>query len=282
MLSRVEPRLIEVDHRPGPLFAADYRSGGEAYLLLVPAFAEEMNRSRPMVAWQAREFAKLGVGTLVLDLYGTGDSAGDFGEASWRGWCADVAAAQRWLREHDRRCIGLWGVRLGALLALDVAGREQNAGDSGLERLLLWQPVIDGRTFLTQFLRLRLAATMARSDERRETTAGLRAELAAGRPLEIGGYLLGPELAADLDRVGMTALGTRPRIPARRLDWLELSQKQPPSLSAAAQKAVAVWRDAGVQVDAAAVPGEPFWTHYERSFAPSLIETSCERLAQRP
>ena len=54
-------------------------------LLVLPSFAEEMNRCRAMVSLQARVLAEAGVGTLVLDPFGTGDSAGEFADATWAG-----------------------------------------------------------------------------------------------------------------------------------------------------------------------------------------------------
>ena len=46
------------------------------HVLCVPPFNEEMNRCRSMITLQARALALLGIGTLLLDLHGTGDSAG--------------------------------------------------------------------------------------------------------------------------------------------------------------------------------------------------------------
>ena len=49
-----------------------------------------MNRCRAMVALQARAFAALGAGTLVLDPFGTGESSGEFVAASWATWGDDL------------------------------------------------------------------------------------------------------------------------------------------------------------------------------------------------
>ena len=54
-------------------------------VLYCPPFAEEMNKSRRMAALQARAFAKAGYGVLLLDLYGCGDSSGDFSDAKHPG-----------------------------------------------------------------------------------------------------------------------------------------------------------------------------------------------------
>src|ERR1700686_1346504 len=78
----------------GPLLAIYYAPVTEPSpvgdVLLAPPFAEEMNRCRAMVAIQARAFSRMGIGTLVLDPYGTGDSSGDFSDGSWELWRDDL------------------------------------------------------------------------------------------------------------------------------------------------------------------------------------------------
>ena len=62
-----------------------------------PAFAEEMNKSRRMVALQARALAEDGLAVLLVDPLGCGDSPGDFGDATWETWVQDIANALAWL-----------------------------------------------------------------------------------------------------------------------------------------------------------------------------------------
>ena len=59
-------------------------------VLNIHPFAEEMNKSRRMAALQARALAKAGYAVLQIDLFGCGDSSGDFGDASWQDWVGDV------------------------------------------------------------------------------------------------------------------------------------------------------------------------------------------------
>src|SRR5688500_8337577 len=114
-----------------------------------------MNKARRMAALQARRLAAEGFAVLQIDLLGCGDSSGDFCEARWELWRRDVQAALAWMRQRFQVPLALWGLRLGAVLACDVAQREET-----VDRLLLWQPVTNGSQFLTQFLRLRLASEM--------------------------------------------------------------------------------------------------------------------------
>src|SRR5438477_12928924 len=85
--------------------------------IYVPPFAEEMNLARRMAALQARALAAAGTGVLLLDLFGTGDSDGDFCDASWELWMEDILVAADWLEGQGPTQIGLWGLRMGGLLA---------------------------------------------------------------------------------------------------------------------------------------------------------------------
>lgn len=236
-------------------------------LVYLPPFAEEMNRARRMAALQARQLAALGVDVLLLDPFGTGDSAGDFGDARWEIWHDDAAAAVAWLRDRCDGDVGLWGLRLGALLAAELASEESQ----GIARLLLWQPVLSGDRFLTQFLRLRLAAALGREAER-ETTKDLKARLAEGETLEIGGYELAPSLAASLSGHDLGSL-LGPATPPP-IDWLEVSSGETPELSPATSKMLEKLDNAGSKVTARAVAGEPFWSIQEFTLAPALIEAT--------
>ncbi|MCK7493610.1 MAG: alpha/beta hydrolase [Comamonadaceae bacterium] len=77
-----------------------------------------MNKSRRMAALQSRALAAAGFAVLRVDLLGCGDSAGDFGDATWPRWVDDVVAAARWLRrQHPDAAdapLWLWGLRAGA------------------------------------------------------------------------------------------------------------------------------------------------------------------------
>lgn len=144
-------------HAPDP---AQRRRGA---ILYVHPFAEELNKTRRMAALQARAFAAAGHPVLQMDLYGCGDSSGDFADARWDIWCRDLMLACQWLRGRGGERLYLWGLRLGALLAIDFACAPGCRPDA----LILWQPVVSGRTHLNQFLRMEQAArllTLARTD----------------------------------------------------------------------------------------------------------------------
>ncbi|KFI22365.1 hydrolase 2, exosortase A system-associated [Nitrosococcus oceani] len=253
----------------GPLFAVYYPPAGNRpfsrkAILHVPAFAEEMNKCRRMVVLQAKRFADAGYGVLVVDLYGTGDSGGEFSEARWEVWKADLEAALDWLRGNGVETIKLWGLRMGGLLAAELACEHNNE----IHDLVLWQPVVDGRLMLTQFLRLRLAGEMI-AGNKQESMATLRQRFAAGELVEVGGYELAPDLAAALEQQSFGSLNLPGSI---AVNWLEIVPNSERSLSAMSQRIVERWRESGVRVAAATVMGNAFWATQEIALAPKLLD----------
>lgn len=237
-------------------------------LVYIHPFGEEMNKSRRMAALQARALAADGFAVLQIDLHGCGDSDGEFADARWEHWLADIGAACAWLRERSGRPVGLWGLRLGALLALDYAGR---AGEAPAQ-LLLWQPVLQGSTFMTQFLRLRVASAMLDDGAAPEGgTKALRATLAAGHRLEVAGYDLAPELLAEID--ARDAATMQPPCPVH---WIEIVAAPERPAPPAAVRVAGAW---GTAVHTAA--GPQFWTTQEIEECPALIALTRTLLAGR-
>lgn len=254
----------------GPLFANLFAcpSARDAFVI-VPPFAEELNRSRHVMAAAARALAAQGAACLLLDLYGTGDSGGNFGAASWAGWLTDIGAARAELERRGLDVRGYIGLRTGALLAVEAARRNPVA------QLVLWAPVVNGEQFLTQFLRIRVAEAMGRTDAAPETTKDLRARLSAGESLEIGGYELTATMADALSAQRLKDLN-----PPCPVHWIELSTATPPALTPAAAATIAAWHDAGIAVTAEAAAGPAFWSLLEPEPAPALVAATARLLQQ--
>jgi exosortase A-associated hydrolase 2 len=108
-----------------------------------------MNKTRRMAALQSRALAAAGWSVLQIDLFGCGDSEGDFGDATWSRWTDDVIEASTWLHRQCGFAPMLWGTRLGCLLAAEASHRMPSQPN-----LLFWQPVVSGKRFIQQFLRL--------------------------------------------------------------------------------------------------------------------------------
>jgi len=256
-----------LDGAPGRRFCLFHPPAGtcRGAVLYVPPFAEEMNRSRRMAALQARALAAHGYGVLQLDLYGSGDSDGDFGDARWEIWKDDLARGAAWLDARLGQPLTLWGLRLGALLALDAARMLARPPRC----VLLWQPVSKGSAYLTQFLRLRTAGALLDGAAAQEGSGSLRAALQAGDTLEIAGYDLAPQLAAALDGLDpLEALA-----PPCPVHWFE-APAAGTALPAGAARIGAAWRERGVDLHHYALPAPPFWTTPEITVSREWIDAT--------
>jgi exosortase A-associated hydrolase 2 len=238
--------------------------------MYVHPFAEEMNKSRRMAAMQARALAGAGYAVLNVDLLGCGDSSGDFGDATWDDWVADVAEAARWLQGQHTAPIWLWGLRTGALLAVAAAARLEQP-----TQLLFWQPATSGKTVLQQFLRLATAGSMLDGGPK-GVTDGLRNKLAHGEAIDVAGYRLSSALASGLERATLTPVSS-----VARVEWFEVHRQARDGLSPAGALAAAQWQQGGVDVAAHVVEGPEFWQTTEIEEAPTLIEQTCAALDAR-
>ncbi len=229
---------------------------------------------------QARALAECGFGTLILDLFGTGDSEGEFVQGRWDIWLGDLLAGADWL-EPRAGPVAVLGLRWGALLATELV----RALGQRAAHLVLWQPVVDGRRYMDQFLRLRVAAS-AMGPDAGVTVTELRQALEDGETLEVAGYELHPELVRATDERNLKTLR-----PDRGcvVDWIEVNRGPDGGLGNGSQRAIANWRDNGVSVREATVVDTAIWSTVETTTAPALIGRttgllleSRERPRQRP
>jgi exosortase A-associated hydrolase 2 len=241
-------------------------------IIYVHPFGEEMNKSRRMAALQARAFAAIGFGVLQIDLFGCGDSSGDFADARWHTWKCDLAVARTWVEIHVAAPVSLWGLRLGALLALDFARSSEGVFD----QIILWQPVISGESFLTQFLRLQLANEMlAKGHEKTGGTIALRNLLRAGKSLEVAGYELAPSLATAIDSLKIAEL----TVASSPIHWFEIVAEQGRTITPSGAKIVTAWKENAIDLHLHLISCPPFWGTQEISECPQLLSATTNALA---
>ncbi len=176
-----------------PVHASVRRDTG---VLLVHPFMEERQDAHPFlrsisIALRARGFA-----SLRPDLYGCGDSEGDWSDATVDHWLDDLAAAAAHLRrEAGVRHVALVGLRYGAALAAAAAPRvEANA-------LCLIAPVLRGREYVMEVLRAYIAAEMVLNKKAGVSRDVLMQRLDEGASVNLFGYDFTPA-----QRDGMLAL----------------------------------------------------------------------------
>ena len=242
-------------------------------LLYVHPFGEEMNKTRRMVALQARALAALGYGVLQIDLYGCGDSSGELRDARWAIWKQDIADGVAWLARRSGQPVGLWGLRLGALLALDYA----RTAALPPSRLVLWQPVNSGAAFLTNFLRLRVTSELVSgTSEPADDSVDLRAALRAGKTIDIGGYELSGALAAAIDAAEATSFAPT----GYPVDWFDVVPSAQRPLAPGAAKVASGWRAQGATLQVHLVHGQPFWATQEIVECSTLLAATSALLGE--
>lgn len=248
--------------------APDPRQPIRGAILYVHPFAEEMHRSRRMAALQARAFAEMGYGVLQLDLFGCGDSCGDFSAARWEIWKRDLAVTRAWLAA---RCPGptwLWGLRLGALLALDYAST------APVDGLLLWQPVLHGRAAINQFLR----AEALRPAETPPSTDTLREHLLMHGQVDANGYTLPAELANAVDAVDAFELA----MPACMVHWLAAAGPAPDKLRASADSLARRWSGGAALRLHLLYGAVPFWANAATPECPAMLTATRAAFEDEP
>ncbi|EKE18251.1 MAG: esterase/lipase/thioesterase family protein [uncultured bacterium] len=273
--SYAKPRPFFLPSSSGRIFCIYHAPPGDVApwgnVLVVPGFNEEMNRCRSMVTMQAQALAQQGLGTLVIDLHGTGESDGEYGDARWDAWLEDIHCASAWLDMQPGGCVAFLGIRLGFPLAVSAARKDPKA-----RALIAWQAVVDGKSYFTQFMRMKIAANMDRTDLPKETSGGMRAQLAAGGSIEIAGYEIHPELGMALDKLKLAEL-----LPPEnaKVIWFEKVGVES-SLAPASEKTIEGWQQSGRAIEVRHFDGPAFWALHDRFLAPDLVGKTAGWLQQ--
>ncbi len=124
-----------------PLLERESREG----VLICPPAPYEIRRSHRALRNLAQNLAKAGYHVLRFDYRGTGDSSGSASDWSLDAWKSDIKrAAEHLRRTYDISRLSMVGLRLGGSLGLKALE------DESLKRLILWDPIFDGKSYLTQ------------------------------------------------------------------------------------------------------------------------------------
>lgn len=248
---------------PGAAAAVLNRAGAGSAVIVLPAFAEEMNKTRRMLSLFARQAQEVGVSTLIPDLYGTGDSEGDFGEATLEIWADDLRRCIAWMRDRTDAPVSVLAVRFGALL-LNLLPK--GVIEDGT--LSLWQPVTSGKVFANQFLRLKLAGNMLAGGDAQVDSTALRQQLESEGRIEIAGYEVSARLLNGMEALN---LNSSPVDGFARINVFEIGGEDTGEVSPAAKRVVTSWRKAGLRVESTCVAGDPFWATTEIAIVPNLL-----------
>ena len=261
----------------GALFALHYepatRTEQTPCVIVVPSFAEEMNRCRYMQTMLAQAITTQGFALLAVDPFGTGDSQGEFEQASWEQWINDTVSACDHATHLGYNQQSMLGIRLGALLAAAAAAKCDH-----LQQLIFWQPVTSGKVALNQFLRIKIAASIGREEEA-GTTAQFEEQLAGGNSIEVAGYDVSPELYYGIQSAHMN---NHMSLTCTPIHWFTVLASEERKTPRGDIQVMEKWRENGARVSHQTVIGPAFWQAHERTLAPDLITATAAHLAGDP
>lgn len=236
-------------------------------VLFIPPFAEEMNKSRHIIRNLAQLLAEAGFDSLIFDPFGTGDSEGDFGDATWEFWIEDLNSAYQWLARESGKPVSIIALRTGALLASEYIQRTH----PDVDRLIFLAPVVRGDHFLSQFLRLRIATEMAENSRDKSTVKSLKETLLSGKSVEVAGYTLNPGLARGMTGSAIQGGHFHER-DIQTMDWIELVAEEDRPLPILNNQVVEELTAADLTITLHRFCGPAFWSAVELVELPELLE----------
>jgi uncharacterized protein len=124
--------------------AAPAHSKGVGVLVCSP-LGQEAIRFHRMMRVLGDRLASRGIGVMRFDCFGVGESAGEDEDGELLGWRNDVLLAHQELLRRSRATRTIW---LGARLGASIAALASNQLPAPVDRLILWEPVVDGRRYL--------------------------------------------------------------------------------------------------------------------------------------
>ena len=240
-------------------------------VILIPPFAEEMNRSKRMYVLTARQLANAGFHVFCFDLVGTGDSECEFQDCSYVDWSQNIKDVYAHVTKSHSCSVHFIALRFGALLLADFL-RENS---ENVKTCIFWDPVESGEVFFRQLIRTKLAADMAIGSEKK-TSEELMVELSDQGYLEIGGYAINQPLAEKIQQLKLVEF-----IPNMlghvELYWMQTNPNagkiKTPALPNSLKN---ITSD---KVSFHTVEDIRFWMQQEVTIAPNLLRETCKVLA---
>lgn len=231
-------------------------------ILVLPPFAEEMNRVRRYITRISKILVERGFSVLNVDLSSTGDSSGKFSESRVSHWLEDIDAAAAYVGKSGP--LDVLGIRGGALFLPTML----NQSSATIGKICLIEPISTGAQLLNEFLRVRVAKSVFEGTK--ETVSSLATLLENGENLEIGGYQLSASLYNELLELSLEAqefslterglvIGCMRRVSDARINKLK--------------HAVDAWQCAADTFDISALEIESFWANDLANVSSALDDT---------
>ena len=239
-------------------------------VVILPPFAEEMNKSRHLLSALMRQLAAKGHSCFMLDNYGTGDSDGDLDTATTAIWRADLLQLLTLLQQQGFTQVSFIAVRFGVLQLFDLLN--QHPLPLTPVKLIFWQPLFSVEKFWQQFVRIKVAEAMAAGTKISQKE--LEQQLSQGEIIEIAGYPISPAFYHSLRQM-RTALPTS--LSQFELSWFETSQLD--NIALPVQQQLQQLQQA-VAVNFVQLNAEPYWQTSELAGADALIQLTVQQFSE--
>lgn len=132
------------------------RCQNEHLVVIIPAFAEEMNRTRRPLSALAEELVKIGYTVWIPDFYGTGDAEGDFCQIDLTCWVDDMSKA---IESSSFKQISIIACRFGVQVLNAYLQQRLNL-QIEISQIVLWQPQWNIHLFWQHIWRLDVVSNL--------------------------------------------------------------------------------------------------------------------------
>lgn len=188
-------------------------------VVFVPPFAEEMNSSRRFFASLRRALCSKGYTVIQPDVFGTGDSEGEFRDATFDIWVDDLGLIKHHFCTAECQRLSFVALRSGCLLVHEFLTSQMDVkSTNAAENLLYLQPETSGFEVINTLLRMRSASNRL-SGYSSETSASLWKRFEKEQTLRVGGYEVGHKLALQFRD---TQIVPDLSLPVQRQQWIQL------------------------------------------------------------
>ena len=170
--------------------------------LLCRPIGQEGTRTASMYRVLSDRLAREGCHVFNFDYHGTGDSPGEENDQSLSRWAEDLQAAHEQLSVSPDRPVHWFAMSLGAQIAVRAASHASRPPS----QLVLWEPVVDGPSYLETLF------AGHRAELEREYHHPWERLLRQGRveepsaPGDVLGFMIGEQLARELQQLPVLSL----------------------------------------------------------------------------
>ena len=169
----------------------------QARYLLCRPLGQEAVRTAAVFRVLSDRLSRSGSAALRFDLHGTGDSPGEEADQTFEGWVNDTLAAHGELSASDGTSVNWFGMGLGGTLALRACLRAK----SPPAHLVLWEPVLDGRTYAQALLNAHRAELTREFGESWARLLRTGKAVEPALPGDVLGFHFGKRLCDDLQQI---------------------------------------------------------------------------------